>query len=148
MGTAGRGEGRHRRGIREIGLPVVGEGGAPAQLGEDRIEVEQGLPRRRLAVVLREQAIDVDATGTDRRPAAGERNLESARDVPGDGRPAHRVDRLRAMTPFEDLDQLVPVRVELDAALLGEDAAVVIRRSESLPAVVATHGLLSLDQVA
>jgi hypothetical protein len=55
---------------------------------------------------------------------------------------ADDVGCLGAKTAVKNLDEFVPIGVELDAALLLQDAAKVFEGVESLPAKISAHGIL------
>ena len=98
--------------------------------------------------VLGEHSVDVDAPRRNRDvragPRPGPRQLEPiGRRRPRDGRVAEDVVRLLADAAPQDLDRLVPVRVELDAALLHEQGRETAVRLVADAAVVPGHGALS-----
>ena len=105
-------------------------------------------PLRRVAVVLREQPVDVHPAAADRQLAAGRRDAEPvgrlarhprlARLV-GVGAERREVDRLRAQPPVEQRDVLVEVGVEEQPSLLEHDAREVAERVEPHAADVGTH---------
>ena len=64
-------------------------------------------------MVLGQQAVDVGAAAADRQRAAGERDPEAVGRLQRHDAAADDVDRLGAQPPVEELDELVPVGVEL-----------------------------------
>ena len=134
MRPAARRRGSDDVDVGKIRLLDVGQRQRAALLGEHGIELQ-----RRLAVILGEQTVDVDAAAADGQRAGGDLNTKAIRGFSRHGAPADNIRRLGAQTAVEQRDPFVPVRVQLHPPLLHEHAAEVVFRIESYPAVIATH---------
>ena len=124
----------------QIGLGEERQRRGTGELGETRFPLD-----RRRAVIFDQQPVHVDAADADRDVAGLGEDLEAARRR----RRHHRATRLgrtedvhRAglQPPAELGHPLVPVRVELHAALLHDDAEIILPRVEAEAAAIDGHG--------
>ena len=134
--------------IGDLALPdvEVGDGVTAGQRRRSRIEGLVEVGGGVLGEGLDQQAVDVEAAGLDRqieRRAGDQPQQEGVRR--GQIRRAHRaeiVERQEADAPAQDVDFLVPVRIELGTPLLHQHARVALAPVEAEPCVVAGHGVL------
>ena len=141
------------RDLVELGRDAVGRELGPAARRETRVVVgpafqldllraRERCDRKLRCLQLAEDAVDVETAGREREVGLvrRRRDSEAARGLRRSGR-ADRVGRLGAVQVRLDVGLFVPVGVELDAALLHEDAGVALPGPEREPRVVARHRL-------
>ena len=88
------------------------------------------------AVVLRLQAIYVNATGPNGESATDHFDLEPIGRFTRHDTSPHDIHRLGAPAAVENLRSYIPVRIELDPTLLHQHAAEIVRGLEALSAEV------------
>src|SRR5439155_27148934 len=87
-------------------------------------------------MIFRLQTIHINEAGTNRQHSATAADREAFGRLAAHDAMPEEVNRLRAPPPTEDPVPFVPFRIQLDAALLHQDAAEVVRGIKTLPADV------------
>ena len=130
----------------EIRLQIVRQRRFSSQLSEHRIEL-----RRTAAVILRQQPIHIHAAAANADVSAGSFDLEGVWRLWRDHRHAcdsrrnmhaQRIHTLGAQASVQHRHPLIPIRVQLHAPLLHQNAGQVDAGIESNAAVISTHDFL------